>query len=86
IGFQFSLKRIYDDKDIEEQIIKRSSLDWTIARPGILRDGKTTGLYQVLNDRNDWRVGEIRRADVAHFVITELETPQNIHKTPLLIA
>lgn len=86
IGFQFSLKRIYDDKDIEEQIIKRSSLDWTIARPGILRDGTTTGLYQVLNDPADWRVGDVRRSDVAHFVITELETPRHVHKTPLLIA
>ncbi|MEO1205612.1 MAG: NAD(P)H-binding protein [Pseudomonadota bacterium] len=86
IGFQFSLKRIYDDKDIEEQIIKASTLDWTIARPGILRDGTTTGLYQVLTDPTDWRVGEIRRSDVAHFVITELETPRYVHQTPLLIA
>ncbi|MEM8538615.1 MAG: NAD(P)H-binding protein [Pseudomonadota bacterium] len=86
IGFQFSLKRIYDDKDIQEQIIKRSSLAWTIARPGILRDGETTGLYQVLTDPTTWRVGDVRRADVAHFVIEELETDRYMHQTPLLIS
>lgn len=86
VGFQLSLKRIYDDKDIEEVIIKRSSLDWTIARPGILRDGAATGLYQALTDKSDWRVGEIRRSDVAQFIIDELATPRFVHQTPLLIA
>lgn len=86
IGFQLSLKRIYDDKDIEEMIIKRSSLDWTILRPGILRDGAATGIYRVLTDPKDWRVGEIRRADVAHAVVSELEDARLIRQTPLLIA
>lgn len=86
IGFQFSLKRIYDDKDIEEQIIKRSTLEWTILRPGILRDGAMTGIYQVLTDPADWRVGDIRRSDVAHCVVTELENPRHIHGTPLIIS
>ena len=86
LAFQFSLKRIYDDKDVEEQMIKASSLDWTIVRPGILRDGAMTGLYQVLTDPATWRVGPIRRADVAHFIVTEAETGTYIGKTPLLIA
>ncbi len=86
LAFQFSLKRIYDDKDVEEQMIKASGLDWTIVRPGILRDGAMTGLYQVLTDPATWRVGPIRRSDVAHFIVTEVETGAYIGKTPLLIA
>lgn len=86
LGFQLSLKRIYDDKDIEEQIIKRSRLDWTIARPGILSDGAPTGLYRALVDPAEWRVGKIRRSDVAQFLIDELEQPRFVKKTPLLIA
>ncbi len=86
LAFQFSLKRIYDDKDVEEQMIKASNLEWTIVRPGLLRDGAMTGLYQVLTDPKTWRVGPIRRADVAHFIVTEAETGTYIGKTPLLIA
>jgi len=86
IGFELSLRRIYDDKDIEEMIIRNSSLEWTIARPGILRDGPATGVYQVLNDEKDWRLGEVRRADVAHFLISEIERPNYVHQTPMLSA
>ena len=41
--FPLFLKRVYDDKDVQEQIIKSSGLDWTIVRPGLLRDGPATG-------------------------------------------
>ena len=34
--FPLVLKRVYDDKDVAEQIVKASGLDWTIVRPGAL--------------------------------------------------
>jgi len=85
VGFQLSLKRIYDDKDIEEQIIKTSGLEWTILRPGLLRDGPMTGVYQVLTEPETWKVGPIRRADVAHCILEEAENGEFMHQTPLLI-
>src|SRR6185295_4101194 len=36
ILFPLILKRVYDDKDVQEQMIKASGLEWTIARPGLL--------------------------------------------------
>ena len=84
--FPLVLKRIYADKDIQEDIIKKSELDWTIVRPGILKDGPASGLYQALIDPKDWHAEQITRADVAQFIIDELERPQFIHQTPLLIS
>ncbi len=84
-AFPLILKRIYDDKDIQEKIIKDSELQWTIARPGLLKDGPVSGLYQALTDPKDWHAGSITRADVAQFIIDEIERPAFIHQTPLLI-
>jgi len=62
------LGRIYDDKDAQEWIIRRSRLDWTIVRPTILSDGRRTGAYRVLVDARDWRSGFISRANVQTFL------------------
>ena len=83
--FPLVLKRIYDDKDVQEQIIKKSSLDWTIVRPGILTNGPETGAYKVLVERKDWRAGSISRADVADFLISQVTDRTLLRKTPLLV-
>jgi len=84
-GRQGVLKRAYDDKDIQEWIIRRSGLDWTIARPGILTDGPQSGRYQVLTDAREWRVGKISRANVADFLVQQIESDAHICDTPVLI-
>jgi putative NADH-flavin reductase len=84
--FTLSIARIYDDKDVQEQIVKNSGLDWTIVRPGVLRDGRASGLYQALADPRTWKVGSINRADVALFLVEEAERGAFQGKTPLLIA
>ncbi|CFX01117.1 NAD-dependent epimerase/dehydratase [Candidatus Filomicrobium marinum] len=86
LAFTFTLRRIYDDKDVQEQIIKASDLDWTIVRPGLLRDGRATGLYRALTDPKDWQLTTIRRTDVARFLIDEVEQNAFSHKTPVLIS
>jgi len=42
--FPLLLKRVYDDKDVQEWIIKSSGLDWTIVRPGLLTNRPATQL------------------------------------------
>ena len=84
--FPLVLKRVYDDKDVQEMIIKRSGLDWTIVRPGILTSGPATGSYRVLDEPRNWRMGEISRADVADVLVREVETGAHIGRTPLVIA
>lgn len=84
-GRQGLLKRAYDDKDIQEWIIRRSGLDWTIARPGILTDSPHTGRYQVLSDAREWRLGKISRANVADFLVRQIDNDAHIGDTPVLI-
>jgi len=38
-AFHLLLGRVYDDKDVQERIVRRSKLDWVIVRPVILTDG-----------------------------------------------
>src|SRR5262249_53503618 len=36
VAFHLLLGRVYDDKDVQERIVRRSKLDWVIVRPVIL--------------------------------------------------
>jgi putative NADH-flavin reductase len=79
------LKRVYDDKDVQEQIIRKSTLDWVIVRPGLLTRGPRTGSYRALTNPDDWRMGKISRADVADFLVKQIDEDTYLGKTPLLI-
>ena len=80
------LGRIYADKDAQEWIMRRSRLDWTIVRPTVLTTGPPTGAYQVLVDASDWRSGFISRAEVADFLVKQIEDASLLRKTPVLTA
>ena len=84
IPFRLLLERAYDDKDIQERIIRESALDWVIVRPVLLTNGSRTGRYQVLEDPKCWRGGLISRADVADFLIKNVEDRVYVGKTPVL--
>lgn len=78
------LGRAYADKGLQEQLIRDSDLDWTIARPGILSDNRKSNAYKVLVEKDTWRNGLINRADVADFLVTAAEQSSHIHQTPAL--
>jgi putative NADH-flavin reductase len=86
VVFPLLLKRVYDDKDVQEWIIKSSGLDWTIVRPGLLTNSAATGIYRVLTAPKDWRFGMISRADVADFLVRQVDDCTMIGITPLLIS
>ena len=89
-GFLYStvarllLGRIYDDKDVQEWIVRRSELDWVIVRPVILTDGPKTNAYRALVDPRCWTCGFISRADVADFLVKQIDDGAFLHKTPVL--
>ncbi len=85
-GFNLVFGKAYADKSQQERMIKASDLDWTIARPGVLRNGSKTGKYRVLTDPNDWRNGVIRRADVADFMVGAAESSDHVGQAPVLIS
>jgi putative NADH-flavin reductase len=80
----FLLKTIYQDKDRQEALVRNSNLEWVIVRPGFLTNGPLTGTYRVLVDLEGVRAGKISRADVAHFILSEIKNKAYRLKTPLL--
>ena len=85
LPFQIVFGRAYDDKNLQEKLIKESQLDYTIARPGVLTSGPRTGRYRVLVDPSQWCNGIISRADVAEFLVRQIADQTYIRKTPVLI-
>ncbi len=69
------LKKMYEDKDRLERMLVASEANWTIVRPGFLTNGSGTGEYRMLTELEGVRLGRISRADVAHFMASELDSP-----------
>ena len=85
LPFNFFLGQAYQDKSRQEDLIRHSDLDWTIARPGILTGGPRTGRYKVISDRSKWRNGFISRADVADFLVKQIIDRSYIGQAPVLV-
>ncbi|WP_394844489.1 NAD(P)H-binding protein [Pendulispora brunnea] len=67
------LRKYYVDLAQMEDIVRESSLDWTVVRPPQLTDKPLTGSYRVAFEQNLPRGLHISRADVAHFMLRALE-------------
>ncbi|CAN5433444.1 SDR family oxidoreductase [soil metagenome] len=83
IFFPIFLKNIFADKEIQEEIIMESSVDWIIVRPGRLTNGPRTGNYREGDEINAVAVGgSISRADTAEFMLLQLTDDRYLHQTP----
>ena len=78
------LRKVYDDKNRQEDIIRATALDWTIVRPTILNDKPAQGHVRALTDLSTVHGGSIARADVADFVVQQLSLDTWLRKTPLI--
>lgn len=85
LGFNAILGRVYDDKNVQEHLIRSSDLAWTIVRPVILTDRPATHRYRVVLDPADWGPGTIARADVADFLVQQVASEKYLRKAPVLI-
>ncbi len=84
IPFQVVFGRAYEDKSRQERIIEESELDWTIVRPGVLTGGPRTGRYKVLEAPAQWRNGIVSRANVADFLVRQIDDRTYLRKAPVL--
>jgi putative NADH-flavin reductase len=74
IMFGMLLRRAYADHGLQEQFIKESTLDWTIVRPGALKEGERTGKYRHGFPANVKDITlEISIPDVADFMVRQLQ-------------
>jgi len=76
----FILKNAFKDHELQESVIVNSDLDWTIVRPGNMTNGKLTKIYKHGFEPNEKIKLKVSRADVAHFMLSQIENNQNIHK------
>jgi putative NADH-flavin reductase len=75
------LRNVAADSAEMERIVGGSGLDWTIARPPRLTDGGLTRAYGVADGRMPDRARlTISRADVADFLLDEVESPAHVHR------
>lgn len=85
VPFKIVFGHAYEDKSRQENLIKESGLDWTIARPGVLLSGPRTVHYKILREPSEWRNGIISRANVANFLVKQVEDRNFIHEAPVLV-
>ena len=72
----------YADLDRVEQILRTSGLDWQAVRPVRLSGGAGTGRVRLTDSFP--ASAKIPRADVAAFMLSELERPQFTERTPMI--
>lgn len=78
--FPLLMKEEYEDKEAQEQLIRQSTLDWTIVRPSRLTNGPHTGRYRMKSSLDFSVQSSISRADVADCMLRQLTDQTFRHK------
>lgn len=91
VGFVFrriivplTLKHVFADKEVQEDLIRRSKVDWVIVRPTRLTDGPQTGRYRVGTDLKLSASAAVSRADVADFMLRNVTGGEYVGKAPTI--
>ncbi len=78
------VKAMFADKVVQEQEIVHSDLDWIIVRPAKLIDGPGRGEYKVRDPLWIGPGAKISRADVADFLLKQVNDDTYLRKVPRL--
>lgn len=74
------------DKEAELSALQRSGVEWVLVRPPRLTEGPLTGRYRVGLDVALGPRAIVSRADVAHFLLHQLEGAEWVGKAPFIRA
>ena len=78
------VRAMFMDHVRQEEFVRQSNLDWIIVRPSRLTDTPVTGIYKAGEALFIGPRAHIARADVADFMLKQVENDTYIHKTPRL--
>lgn len=78
------LQNIYRDKELGETALRASALDWTLVYPTRLVDGPATGHCRVGERLPLSGFPRIARADVADFLLNQIDDPTYVRKGVLI--
>lgn len=71
----------YKDKNLQEQLIRHSALDWVLVRPAPFKANAGTTPFQVITQvRPETRLTRITRDEVATFVLDQLADDRYLRK------
>ncbi len=76
------LRAEFADKERQEALVSASDLDWTIIRPARLTNGSATGRLRAQPRLRISIRDSVSRADVAQFVLAELEHGDHLLSAP----
>jgi uncharacterized protein YbjT (DUF2867 family) len=76
-------KAHFKDKELQEEIVRESSLEWVIVRPTSLVNRPARGKFQVTT-KGEGVPGRIARADVAAFMVDQLTSNDHLHQAPVI--
>jgi putative NADH-flavin reductase len=77
-------RKIYQDKDRQEALLKASDRDWVAVRPAAFTNGPLTRTWRATDDLRGVTIKWISRADVASFVLDQLTSDEWLRRTPLI--
>jgi len=84
IMFGLLLRPAFADHQRQEDHVRASGLNWTIVRPAAFTDGAQTGTYQhgFAGTSSTGLSLKISRADVADFILKQLNSDTYLHRCP----
>ena len=80
----FLLRGVYEDKDRQEALVRKSDRDWVILRPARLTDGPRLGQYATLRESTAVKANTVSRSDVAEFAVRSAKVNRYLYRTMLL--
>jgi putative NADH-flavin reductase len=81
-GLMPILHHVYDDARRFEDLVRKSSISWTVVRPPRLVDGPRKGTYRVSRGFTPPGPLTLARADLADFMLRQLHDRSFVHATP----
>ena len=83
--FKFVLRSEVNDKEAMETQLSDTNLDWIVVRVGLLTDAPARGIWRAADDGSISGMGNIARADVASFMLDQLEKEAWIRRRPVIM-
>ncbi len=84
LRFTPKVKTMFADKIVQEKATRQSDLDWIIVRPAQLTNGPKTEHYKADTTLKIGLNSKISRADVADFLLKQLNDDTYLHQVPRL--
>jgi putative NADH-flavin reductase len=75
-----AFRDLLQDRQLQEQLILGSGLDWTLVRPPRLSNGAPRGIWRAGEDVRIGTLAHISRADLARFMVQQLEDTSFIRR------